>query len=807
MPITRVIIGPFSRRALGDALALSLKQDRSLAVSQVGSEAEVESFLNATETVVVLLEQRGSDTLQRFMPLSDSVSVILIDGDGRGDVQVALREVGLSRMRSIIGLLAESPHPKVFCLDQHLPLASEQLLRDPGSGLAPVLAWLDTAFALVLDRFAAARGGQGDAPWMEELLYLKAHFLAGRQVSRERESELFDAMAEAPLWHQPVFRTLPLAPEELKLLCLAAAPDLDQRYGQAVGLLQNNFAESRPSATTLSMFFSPDHVGGDILTILKTKRPFARLKLIRTEADGPQPGYRVPREVIELLFGIRRCSGQDWSVQWVGLDAEPQLAASLGRLLSRKAPPLVLVDGGNAYAAGEIAAAVLANEGPVLRVKCTVAEAGQSARLVDWALAARIHDAVLMIENAGVLPGPEQEAMLTSDVGCVLRGMIVIGATEIARSQPNGRGIVHAAVKKPGGDLISARWLQATRELGVVLNADDARSLAGTLRLPPEEIVTLAQMAVSAAQCADGGADVRPKALLEAARHLAARHAPETVRIPECIFGWNDIVLPDTIRTVVELIPEHVRHSQQVLDEWDFVSRLPYGRGVGALFSGPSGTGKTMCAQVIAACLGVELMQVEIARCVSKYIGETEKNIDRCFQAAEAASAVLLFDEADALFGKRTEIKDAHDRHANVEVAYLLQRIEAYEGLVILTTNLKNNIDPAFLRRLRFVVDFPMPEAADRERIWKLAFPDAAKRHVSVDTAFLARRLPLSGGSIQAIAVNAAFGAVAESAPEIHMRHVMAATRTELLKMGMLSVERELTDPHPEPLVLEGCLT
>ena len=280
--------------------------------------------------------------------------------------------------------------------------------------------------------------------------------------------------------------------------------------------------------------------------------------------------------------------------------------------------------------------------------------------------------------------------------------------------------------------------------------------------------------------------------ILNAARAVAARHAPETVRRPPAIFGWNDIVLSETVRQQVASIPDHVRHSAQVLDDWGFASRLPYGRGVGALFSGPSGTGKTMCAQVIARALGVELMQVELSRCVSKYIGETEKNIDACFAAAEAASAVLLFDEADALFGKRTEIKDAHDRHANVEVAYLLQRIEAYEGLVILTTNLKNNIDTAFLRRLRFCIDFTMPAEAERERIWQVAIPDTAKCAEDVDTAFLARRLPLSGGSIQSIAVNAAFHAAAAGCEEIHMRHVMTATRAELIKNGMFSTEKSI---------------
>jgi SpoVK/Ycf46/Vps4 family AAA+-type ATPase len=282
--------------------------------------------------------------------------------------------------------------------------------------------------------------------------------------------------------------------------------------------------------------------------------------------------------------------------------------------------------------------------------------------------------------------------------------------------------------------------------------------------------------------------------VLRAARRLAARHAPETVRRPHCIFGWDDIVLPPKVKRIVQSIPDHVRLGPTVLDTWDFASRLPYGRGVGALFSGPSGTGKTMCAHVIAGALGVELMQVELARCVSKYIGETEKNIDRCFAAAEAASAVLLFDEADAMFGKRTEIKDAHDRHANVEVAYLLQRIEAYEGLVILTTNLRSNIDQAFLRRLRFCVEFAMPTGEDRQRIWQLAIPRAARCGSDVDTAFLARRLPLSGGSIQAIAVNAAFAAAADEADEISMRHIMAATRAELIKDGMFSAERDLPE-------------
>jgi AAA+ superfamily predicted ATPase len=396
-----------------------------------------------------------------------------------------------------------------------------------------------------------------------------------------------------------------------------------------------------------------------------------------------------------------------------------------------------------------------------------------------------------MIENLERVDSERRAEVLDADIAALVRGAILVGSHIPAIMSD----MVAVQVKKPNTNLVARRWRAAAEKQGLALAEEGARRLAGALRLPIRDIELVVRLAAGWRRM---DADSSNEALLlEAARDVSTRHAPEMARRAPTVFGWDDIVLPEPVKRQVAAIPEHVWHSSRVLVDWDFVSRLPYGRGVGALFSGPSGTGKTMCAQVIARNLGVELMQVEISRCVSKYIGETEKNIDRCFAAAEAASAVLLFDEADALFGKRTEIKDAHDRYANVEVAYLLQRIEAYEGLVILTSNFKANIDAAFLRRLRFVVDFPMPDAADRQRIWRLAIPAAAACAADVDTAFLARRLPLSGGSIQSIAVNAAFGAAAEGCGEIHMRHIMAATRAELLKNGMFSAEQALAKQDP----------
>jgi SpoVK/Ycf46/Vps4 family AAA+-type ATPase len=292
-----------------------------------------------------------------------------------------------------------------------------------------------------------------------------------------------------------------------------------------------------------------------------------------------------------------------------------------------------------------------------------------------------------------------------------------------------------------------------------------------------------------------GGTDtseIAEEALRHAARLVSRASAPPSVRRVETGLGWDDIVLPPPIEAELRSIPSQVRHAELVWEQWGFGERVPYGQGIAALFAGPSGTGKTMAAQIIARELGATLFQIDLAKTVSKFIGETEKALDHIFEAAESASAVLLFDEADALFGKRSEVRDAHDRYANLEVAYLLQRIEAYRGVAILTTNLKQNLDAAFLRRLRFIVDFPMPDAENRLAIWTRMFPEDSPVGEDVDVSLLARQLPLSGGNIEQSVVNAAFKA-AEDGGVIRMRHLVAATRAQLAKIGMESAGRGLT--------------
>jgi Pyruvate/2-oxoacid:ferredoxin oxidoreductase gamma subunit len=244
---------------------------------------------------------------------------------------------------------------------------------------------------------------------------------------------------------------------------------------------------------------------------------------------------------------------------------------------------------------------------------------------------------------------------------------------------------------------------------------------------------------------------------------------------------WEDLVLPAPQSEVLREIAIQVRHRFTVYEEWGFASRAGRGLGITVLFAGPSGTGKTLAAEVLANWLHVDLYRIDLSQVVNKYIGETEKNLRRVFDAAEQAGACLLFDEADALFGRRSEVKDSHDRYANIEVGYLLQRMEAYRGLAILTTNTKESLDTAFQRRLRFVIDFPFPDATLRAEIWRRIFPSTTPTR-GLDVLKLAR-LDLAGGNIRNMALQAAFFA-ADDGVSVGMRHLLRAAGSECAKIG-----------------------
>jgi len=276
------------------------------------------------------------------------------------------------------------------------------------------------------------------------------------------------------------------------------------------------------------------------------------------------------------------------------------------------------------------------------------------------------------------------------------------------------------------------------------------------------------------------------QALWNACRVSARPRMDDLAQRIEPAAGWDDLVLPETQRVTLHDIAGHVRRRSTVYHRWGFASQGGRGLGISALFAGASGTGKTLAAEVLARELSLDLYRIDLSAVVSKYIGESEKNLRRVFDSAEAGGAILLFDEADALFGKRTEIKDSHDRYANQEVAYLLQRMESYRGVAILTTNLKSSLDVAFLRRLRYVVLFPFPDVLQRAEIWRRVFPPAAPTEGLVPDKLA--RLTVAGGNIRNIALNAAFLAADEGEP-IGMRHILRASQAEYAKL-----ERTLTD-------------
>ena len=259
----------------------------------------------------------------------------------------------------------------------------------------------------------------------------------------------------------------------------------------------------------------------------------------------------------------------------------------------------------------------------------------------------------------------------------------------------------------------------------------------------------------------------------------------------EPVARWNDLVLPEYQRQVLSEVAVHVRQRSKVYESWGFANKSSRGLGISAPFSGPSGTGKTMAAEVLANELNLDLYGIDLSSVVSKYIGETEKNLRRVFDASEEGGVILLFDEADSLFGKRSEVKDSHDRYANIEVSYLLQRMESYRGLAILTTNMQNALDTAFLRRIRFIVQFPFPDVAQRTEIWRRSFPAEAPTE-GLDANKLAR-LGVAGGNIHNIAMYAAFLAADASEP-VHMKHLVRAARVEYAKLEKHLTEAEIGD-------------
>lgn len=363
-------------------------------------------------------------------------------------------------------------------------------------------------------------------------------------------------------------------------------------------------------------------------------------------------------------------------------------------------------------------------------------------------------------------------------------GFLFISSRE--RMRLPQRLVVSFDVQQPTAKEQGAVWQEALSEIAPQLNGQ-VKILVDQFNLSPATIY--AACAEAAGQLVQPQSNNLTDILWDACRLQARPRLDELAQWIEPSADWDDLVLPENQQQILRDIAAHVRQRSTVYNTWGFGAKSARGLGISALFAGASGTGKTLAAEVLANKLRLDLYRIDLSSVVSKYIGETEKNLRRVFDAAEQGGVILLFDEADALFGKRSEVKDARDRYANIEVSYLLQRMESYPGLALLTTNLKSAIDTAFLRRIRFVVQFPFPDAAQRAEIWRRIFPPNTPT-ANLDVVQLAR-LNVAGGNIRNIALNAAFLA-ADAGEAVQMKHILRAAQTEYSKLEKPLTEAEI---------------
>jgi hypothetical protein len=590
-----------------------------------------------------------------------------------------------------------------------------------------------------------------------------------------------------------VARALGLAPLELDLLFLAGLPEEHEGYASVLRRIGPS-GEPRPTVG----------LAAQLLCAAPGERPLLRHALEQGAATrsgalvvgSPTAPFsertlRLGEGLWSALHGIeawpasaRRIEG---AISLGGLDEwlESRPAARAAAALAEGAAVTVLVTAETEAIALDRAAA-LALHARVPFTRLALAEDAPEELVALLGVHALAHGCVPVLRLAAVeAPGTARVPELGDHSGpVVVCGRA--GATVARGARP--------LVPVPADPLApSARrrmWLAALPRL-----ADAAPLLA--VRHAVEPVAAAETAADVAAIEAVEGRVAALDDVLASVRSRAGLSLSAGVRLQRPTASWDQLVLrPDRLAQLREALDRLV-HQAVVLDDWGFLAGRPGARGVRMLFAGPPGTGKTFSAEVLAHELGVDLLLVDIARVVSKWIGETEKNLAEVFDAAERAQAVLFFDEADALFGRRTEVSDAHDRYANLETAYLLARLERFEGLAILATNLRQNVDPAFTRRLEFVVEFEEPSAVEREELWRRHLPEGAPVADDVDLRDLAVLYPVVGGLIRNAAVAGGFLAAAEGAP-IARRHLVQAVRREYEKAG-----RAFPGPPAEPVPRE----
>jgi hypothetical protein len=626
-----------------------------------------------------------------------------------------------------------------------------------------------------------------------------------------------------------------LDPFEQFCVTATLALELDRNtYGKAYAFLQDDATRKNPSLELLlRLYGGPGETQKwETARAFDTSRPLRRSSLLRlAQREEGEPSTPFSRRIelddriARFLLGLDDLGPQleevattrIWEANALRVPAPNEAREQLIRLVadvrrgSHAAPSHLVVQVYGRYGTGRrsLIASVCQQHGlRLLRVE-TGKLVGLPAPVFEESLRLLARESILQptaicLEN--VDPLVDEEVPSAHGLRAIAQALQTLSSVTFLTSEcpwsPEGifRDGVFQRVALDLPDSKEARRIW-TQELAEEILASDlggldhaAGGLAASFSLSPGQIHDAVAAARTEALWKTGGAPLTLRDLYRSCRRQCGHRLAKLASQVSSGLSWDDLVLPEKHLRQLQELETAIRNSSGVLQDWDFASRLPYGRGITALFSGPSGTGKTMAAGILARELGLDLYKIDLSRVVSKYIGETEKNLDRIFQQAEDSNAMLFFDEADALFGKRSAIKDAHDRYANIEIAYLLQKMEERLGVTILATNLKTNMDEAFVRRIRYSISFPMPEYAQRLQIWHSSLPAKTRLADDVDLPMLAKRLRVSGGSIMNVCVGAASLAY-KPGGVIAMKHFLRAAKRELQKLGQQYNEDDFSEP------------
>jgi hypothetical protein len=601
-------------------------------------------------------------------------------------------------------------------------------------------------------------------------------------------SDRAEPESEAPAWtapEPPVWRTIQalfgLSDFERDVMLLCAGVELSSRLRAACERLG-----SEPGRATLTFGMALSLLPEPHWSALAPDRALRRWRFLELEPGRAltTSSLRIDEHLLHVLAGHHALDERLRDVVTpleVGPLRFPSHAQAIGPVCRglQVAPERAVVYGMDARSRQCVAARALAELG---LIPCRLRAADVPISIHERSLLATLWSREAALAPAGLVleVGDHETADRKDAVGSLLQllqGVVIVTHREPIQWPEQAMALIE--VSPPSLPEQRALWQEI---LAGTAGVDEAEleCILSEFRVGVDQMLGCASTA-GAYQAADAGGPRRKHGpVWQVLRRTTRGRLDELAQRIESDASWDDLVVPAQTMDLLRTLGLQARHRATVYETWGFGGRSRRGLGLSALFSGPSGVGKTLGAEVIANELELDLYKIDLSQMVSKYIGETEKNLSRVFDAAESGGVVLLFDEADALFGKRSEVKDSHDRYANIEVSYLLQRMEAYRGIAVLTTNQKNALDPAFLRRIRFVIQFPHPDPGHRAELWRKVFPAAADV-AALDIERLAR-LNLTGGNIRSVAVNAAFLA-AEASEPVGMCHVMQAARVEYLKL------------------------